>query len=167
MTVCPKCASESVIKYGKARAKQRYKCARCGCQFLAGAAVRHDLDEKLSAMSMLASGLSLHAVAKIFSVSVQTVWRWKNSGLIAHEQVWSAYQDYKTALASYTINRDVLASAQENERVSHASYRAGKETLLNLLTVQAQLASARQELIVSFYTVLISKASLYRAIGKF
>lgn len=82
-------------------------------------------------------------------------------------EVWSAYQDYKTALASYTINRDVLASAQENERVSHASYRAGKETLLNLLTVQAQLASARQELIVSFYTVLISKASLYRAIGKF
>lgn len=90
MPVCPKCASESVIKYGRARAKQRYKCAHCGCQFLAGAAVRHDLEEKLSAMSMLASGLSMHAVAKIFSVSVQTVWRWKNSGLIAHEQVSAA-----------------------------------------------------------------------------
>ena len=51
--------------------------------------------------------------------------------------------------------------------MSRASYRAGKETLLNLLTVQAQLATARQELITSFYTVLIGKSNLYRAIGKF
>lgn len=108
-----------------------------------------------------------YALAKARYDYRQAVWREKSTEDAVKNEVWSAYQDYKTALASYTINQDVLKSAEENERVSRASYRAGKETLLNLLTVQAQLATARQELITSFYTVLVGKSNLYRAIGKF
>ena len=108
-----------------------------------------------------------YALAKARYDYRQAVWQEKSTEDAVKNEVWSAYQDYKTALASYTINQDVLKSAEENERVSRASYRAGKETLLNLLTVQAQLATARQELITSFYTVLIGKSNLYRAIGKF
>jgi len=83
------------------------------------------------------------------------------------EEVYAAYQDYKTAVSSYKVNRQVLESAKESDRVSFASYQAGKESILNLLTAQAQLASARKEVVVSFYNVMISKANLYRAIGQF
>ena len=83
------------------------------------------------------------------------------------QEVYAAYQDYKTAVSSYKVNRQVLESAKESDRVSFASYQAGKESILNLLTAQAQLASARKEVVVSFYNVMISKANLYRAIGQF
>lgn len=109
----------------------------------------------------------MYNVAKARYDYQQAVYAKKSTEDKVKNEVWSAYQDYQTALASYTINQDVLKSAEENERVSRASYRAGKETLLNLLTVQAQLASARQELITSFYTVLICKANLYRSVGRF
>lgn len=109
----------------------------------------------------------MYKVAKARYDYQQAVYAKKSTEDMVKNEVWSAYQDYQTALASYTINQDVLKSAEENERVSRASYRAGKETLLNLLTVQSHLASARQELITSFYTVLICKANLYRSVGKF
>ncbi|MBO7484236.1 MAG: TolC family protein [Alphaproteobacteria bacterium] len=83
------------------------------------------------------------------------------------KEVFNAYQDYQTAVSAYKVNKDVLESAKESERVSFKSYQAGKESILNLLTTQAELASARQGVATSFYNVLIAKANLYRAIGQF
>ena len=83
------------------------------------------------------------------------------------KEVFNAYQDYTTAVSSYKVNQEVLKSAKESERVTFVSYQAGKESILNLLTAQAQLADARQGLAVSFYGVLTAKAKLYRAIGQF
>lgn len=82
-------------------------------------------------------------------------------------EVWTAYQDYKTTVSSYEISKTVLASAQENRRVAFAMYQVGRGSILNLLTAESQLATARQENIVSFYGVLTAKAKLYRAIGRF
>lgn len=81
-------------------------------------------------------------------------------------EVWSSYQNYVTAAASYRISRQMLESAVENERVAFASYQVGKGSILNLLTAGSQLATARQEVIVAFYAVLTTKADLYRAIGR-
>ena len=83
------------------------------------------------------------------------------------KEVYTAYQDYTTAVSSYKVKEEVLKSAKESERVAFVSYKAGKESILNLLTSQAQLAEARQGLAVSFYNVLTAKAKLYRAIGQF
>ena len=83
------------------------------------------------------------------------------------KEVYTAYQDYTTAVSSYQVNQEVLKSAQESERVAFVSYKAGKESILNLLTSQAQLAEARQGVAVAFYNVLTGKAKLYRAIGRF
>ena len=83
------------------------------------------------------------------------------------KEVFNAYHDYQTAVSSYKVNQEVLASAKESERVSFKSYQAGKESILNLLTAQAELASARKGVATSFYDVLIAKANLYRAIGQF
>lgn len=110
---------------------------------------------------------NMYAIARARYDYQQAVYTRKSTEDSVKNEVWSAYQDYMTAAASYEINQEVLKSAGENERVSRASYRAGKETILNLLTVQAQLAAARRDLIVSYYTVLIGKANLYRAVGKF
>ncbi|MBP5344063.1 MAG: TolC family protein [Alphaproteobacteria bacterium] len=82
-------------------------------------------------------------------------------------EVWKAYQNYKTAVSAYGIANDVLKSAKENERVAMKSYEVGQGDILNLLTATSQMSNARQELVNAFYAVLISKANLYRAIGRF
>lgn len=87
---CPKCASETAVKYGRARGRQRYKCKECGCQFTLEHPRTRSLEEKLFAMSLLVSGLSMNAVAKVLGVSVQSVMRWKNSGLVVSDKVVKA-----------------------------------------------------------------------------
>ncbi len=82
-------------------------------------------------------------------------------------EVWAAYQDYVTAVDYHDISRKTLESALENERVAFASYQVGRGSILELLTAGSQLATARQQVIVAFYTILTSKANLYRAIGRF
>jgi outer membrane protein TolC len=82
-------------------------------------------------------------------------------------EVWSAYHDYQTALKSYEVSKDVLKSAEENEKVAFKSYEIGQTDIINLLTAESQLADARDSLVVAFYTVLINKATLYRSIGRF
>lgn len=82
-------------------------------------------------------------------------------------EVWSAYHDYQTSVKSYDVSKKVLKSAEENEKVAFTSYEIGKTDIINLLTAESQLADARDSLVNAFYTVLINKASLYRAIGRF
>ncbi len=81
-------------------------------------------------------------------------------------EVWSAYQNYKTAERSYEISQTVLESAEENHRVAFRYYEVGKTDIINLLSAVAQLADARQNKITAFYSLLLSKASLYRSIGE-
>jgi outer membrane protein TolC len=81
--------------------------------------------------------------------------------------VWTAYQDYQTAMSSHKISLTVLESAKENQKVAFAMYKVGKGSILNLLTAESQLANSRKESIVSFYSVLTQKAKLYRAIGRY
>ncbi|MDD6153368.1 MAG: TolC family protein [Elusimicrobia bacterium] len=82
-------------------------------------------------------------------------------------EVWSSYQNYKTAVRSYEISQTILASAEENHRVAFRYYEVGKGDILNLLSAVAQLADARQNKITAFYSVLLNKANLYRSIGKY
>ncbi len=82
-------------------------------------------------------------------------------------EVWNAWQNYKTAYAAYDISKKVLDSAKENQRVAFASYEVGRGSILNLMTAESQLADARKENASTFYNVLISKANLYRSIGRF
>lgn len=82
-------------------------------------------------------------------------------------EVWAAYQDYQTATEAYKISKAVLESAKENERVAMKSYEVGKGDILSVLTATSQMSDARQGFVNAFYSVLISKANLYRAIGRF
>ena len=82
-------------------------------------------------------------------------------------EVWTNYQDYLTAVESYNLSKQILESAEENEKVAFKSYEVGKVDIINLLTATSQLADARQQKINAFYDVLVSKINLYRAIGRF
>ena len=82
-------------------------------------------------------------------------------------EVWSAYQNYKTAERSYEISQTVLESAEENHRVAFRYYEVGKTDIINLLSAVAQLADARQNKITAFYSLLLSKANLYKSIGEY
>ncbi len=90
----------------------------------------------------------------------------QNLRLSIQNEVWRSYQNYKTAVRAYEISQTVLASAEENHRVAFRYYQVGKADILTLLDAVAQLADARQNKISAFYSLLLSKANLYKNIGK-
>ena len=60
-------------------------------------------------------------------------------------QVFTAYYALRTATQQVRTSRDLLASATESEQVALGRYKAGAGNLLDLLTAQAALASARAQ----------------------
>lgn len=90
----------------------------------------------------------------------------RNLRLAVLNEVWHNYQNYKTAVRSYEISQTVLESAEENHRVAFRYYQVGKADILTLLDAVARLADARQNKISAFYNLLLSKANLYKSIGK-
>lgn len=80
--------------------------------------------------------------------------------------VWKAYQSLVTQTQAVQSSADLLASASESERVASGRYRAGVGTILDVLTAQAALASARQQNIQALYTWYIAKATLAQAMGQ-
>ena len=58
-------------------------------------------------------------------------------------EVFNAYYGLRTATQQVRTSRDLLASATESGQVALGRYKAGAGSLLDLLTAQAALASAR------------------------
>jgi len=81
-------------------------------------------------------------------------------------EVWSYYQNYKTAVKAYQISKQILATAEENSKVAFRYYEVGKVDILNLLTANSRLAEAKQGVVNAFYGLLINKAELYKAVGR-
>ncbi|HVN75885.1 MAG TPA: TolC family protein [Thermoanaerobaculaceae bacterium] len=60
-------------------------------------------------------------------------------------QVWQSYYALKTATQLVRTSRDLLASAEQSERVALGRYKEGVGTIIDLLTAQSALASARAQ----------------------
>lgn len=58
-------------------------------------------------------------------------------------EVWVSYHELETATQSLATARDLLASAEQSERVAMGRYQEGVGSLLELLTAEAALANAR------------------------
>jgi len=80
--------------------------------------------------------------------------------------VWKAYQGLITQTQSLKSSTDLLASATQSERVALGRYKAGVGNVLDLLTAQSALASARQQNIQALYNWQIAKATLAQAMGQ-
>jgi outer membrane protein len=80
--------------------------------------------------------------------------------------VWSSYYAVQTAKRRVTASRDLLASAQESANVAAARYREGVGTILDVLTAQSALETARAQEVQSRADYLLALAELAHATGK-
>lgn len=79
--------------------------------------------------------------------------------------VWNAYANLATATQSVKTATELLESATQSERVAAGRYRAGVGSILDLLTAQAALASARQQRIQAGTNWFVSRTTLAQAMG--
>ena len=80
-------------------------------------------------------------------------------------QVWNAYQDLVTQDRALATAIDLLASAEQSERVALGRYKAGIGNILDVLTAQSALASARQQEVLARYQLALAKVTLIHALG--
>ena len=79
--------------------------------------------------------------------------------------VWNAYQSLATATHTIRTSADLLASAEQSERVALGRYKAGVGNILDLLNAQSALASARLQRIQALLDYHVSRAALAKAVG--
>ncbi len=79
--------------------------------------------------------------------------------------VWTNVANMKTAAQQVKTARDLLAAAQESERVALARYKDGVGSILDLLTAQAALSSARAQEIQARSNWFVAVAQLGYATG--
>ena len=79
--------------------------------------------------------------------------------------VWNAYQSLITATQTIRTTIDLLASAEQSERVALGRYKAGVGSILDVLNAQSALASARLQRIQALLDWHVSRASLAKAVG--
>ncbi len=79
--------------------------------------------------------------------------------------VWKAYQSLTTATQSLATTADLVASAEQSERVALGRYKAGVGTVLDLLAAQSALASARLQRIQAQLDWNVYRATLAQAMG--
>ncbi|MGZ5030519.1 MAG: TolC family protein [Methylobacter sp.] len=80
--------------------------------------------------------------------------------------VWRAYQLLNTAHESFKSSEDLVASADQSEKVAMGRYKAGAGNIIDLLNAQSSHANARLQLIQAQYTWLTQKAQLAQALGR-
>ncbi|MCU0305672.1 MAG: TolC family protein [Thermoanaerobaculales bacterium] len=80
-------------------------------------------------------------------------------------QVWTSYYGLQTATQLVRTSRDLLASAEQSERVAMGRYREGVGTILDLLAAQAALADARAQEILARSAWFAALAQLARDTG--
>jgi len=80
-------------------------------------------------------------------------------------QVFNAYYALRTSTQTVRTSRDLLESATESEQVALGRYKAGAGSLLDLLTAQAALASARAQAIQARFSWNSALAQLAHDVG--
>ena len=82
--------------------------------------------------------------------------------------VWKAYQTLLTNSQSLLAASDLVASAEQSERMTLGRYKAGvaNMSILDVLNAQSTLASARQQRVAALYNFQASRLALVQAIGQ-
>ena len=73
---CKKCGSAHFRKNGLVRGHQRYRCRACGYNFTDTPPRGYPLEQKVLAVMLYLSGLSMRRTAKLLGVSPPTVMEW-------------------------------------------------------------------------------------------
>lgn len=73
---CLKCGCTAAHKNGHMKGRQRYKCKNCGYQYTKTTPRGKPERDKILALILFLSGLSMRATGKIVGVTTQSVMRW-------------------------------------------------------------------------------------------
>ena len=79
--------------------------------------------------------------------------------------VYTAYQNYKTAKTVLKQSETLLKSATETERVTAGMYKVGRATMLDWQTAQSELVDARKQNNSAKYDLFVKRAAVALAIG--
>ena len=89
MGVCKNCTSEKVVKSGKVRGRQRYKCKECSYHFVIGDKRTNEKIAALKALCVLFYSLgkgSYNMLGKLFGRNRSLIYRWiREAGLSTKE----------------------------------------------------------------------------------
>ena len=80
--------------------------------------------------------------------------------------VWTAYQNLQTNTQSVQTSRDLVVSATQNADVALGRYKEGVGNIIDLITAQSALASARSQQIQAAFNWDVARAGLAYAIGQ-
>lgn len=80
--------------------------------------------------------------------------------------VWTAYQNVQTNTQSVQTSQDLVISATQNADVALGRYKAGVGNIIDVITAQSSLASARSQHIQAAFNWDIARAALAYAIGQ-
>jgi len=80
--------------------------------------------------------------------------------------VWQAYQNLQTETQSVQTSVDLVASATQNADVALGRYKAGVGNIIDVITAQAALASARAQRIQARFNWDIARAGLAYSMGR-
>ena len=86
MQVCPQCQSDRLVNNGSAAGKSKKLCRRCGYQFTRITPRGKPLALKVHAVLLYLSGISMHRIAFLVRVSVQSVLNWIRAFATAHDE---------------------------------------------------------------------------------
>ena len=124
---CKNCKAENIVKSGKVRGKQRYKCKECGYNFVIG---DERTNEKIAAMKALCVLLyslgkgSYNMLGKLFNRNRSLIYRWiREAGVntdepaidgeitqIEFDEMWHFIQSKKE---NYGSSKPLTAAAGE------------------------------------------------------
>lgn len=86
----------------------------------------------------------------------------KNAAMM---DVFTAYQNYKTAQTVLKHAEALLKSATESERVTAGMYKVGRATMLDWQTAQSELVNAQKQNNAAKYDLFVKRAAVALAIG--
>jgi len=84
--LCTKCGSESTFKSGFIKGEQRYRCKKCGRQFVPTRQHGKTQTQKLTATLLYINGLSLRTIARLLKVTATAVLKWVRQYAIENYQ---------------------------------------------------------------------------------
>ncbi|HBA83907.1 MAG TPA: hypothetical protein DCZ95_07435 [Verrucomicrobia bacterium] len=89
----------------------------------------------------------------------------KQAELAAGGDVWNRFFVYDTALQKHKFSRALLDSSEAAYELALSSYKAGLQSILDLLNAESQLAQARSQYVAARQDAFIALANLAHAAG--
>ena len=80
--------------------------------------------------------------------------------------IFTAYQNYKTAQTVLKQTETLLKSATESEKVTAGMYKVGRATMLDWQTAQSELVSAEKQNNAAKYDLFTKRAAVALAVGE-